>query len=53
MYPTQTDPLGLNGNFFKKLLKSFWPMCLPPLDPKKTGKNVRRDQRAIGVIYIH
>ena len=29
-YPTYIDSLGLNGIFFKKLLKSFWPMYLPP-----------------------
>ena len=28
-YPTYIDSLGLNGIFFKKLLKSFWPMYLP------------------------
>ena len=52
-YPTQIDPLGLNGNFLKSLLKLFWPMNLPSLDGKKTGKKLLEGIKEPLVLLIY
>ena len=52
-YPTQIDPLGLNGNFLKSLLKLFWPMYLPSLDGKKTGKKLLEGIKEPLVLLIY
>ena len=52
-YPTQIDPPGLNGDFLKNLLKSFWLKCLPSPDPEKIGKKLLEWIKEPLVLFVY